>query len=326
MFCFRFALSLHAEKNRLMNNKAKGYFLGAIAAATYGMNPLFALPLYSDGMDTDSVLFFRYLLAIPILGLMLKMRGRSLAINRKEVAPLAFYGAMVAISSLALFLSYGYMGASIASTLLFIYPILVALIMAGLFRERIKLATVVCMLLALGGIGLLYKNEDGSTISLIGTAIVFLSSLTYAIYLVGINRVKAIKDEPTLKITFYVLVFGVFVFVARLLWIGHITTPNHWYLWGNLLGLAVFPTAISFLCTTAAIQSIGSTPTAILGALEPVTAIFFGVLIFGEVMSPRQSAGLVLIIVAVTMVIAGGSINVPLTRFRRMFPSLRKRK
>ena len=97
-------------------------------------------------------------------------------------------------------------------------------------------------------------------------------------------------------------------------------------MWGNVLGLAVFPTAISFWCTTAAIQSIGSTPTAILGALEPVTAIFFGIMIFGETMSARQSVGLVLIIVAVTLVIAGGSLSVPLTRFRRLFPRLLKRK
>ena len=137
---------------------------------------------------------------------------------------------------------------------------------------------------------------------------------------------KAIKDEPTLKITLYVLVFGLSVFIIRLLWIGQITMPSHWYMWGNVLGLAVFPTAISFLCTTAAIQSIGSTPTAILGALEPVTAIFFGIMIFGETMSARQSVGLVLIIVAVTMVIAGGSLSVPLTRFRRLFPRLLKRK
>ena len=179
--------------------------------------------------------------------------------------------------------------------------------MAVMFHERLRAATVVCMLSALLGIALLYKDEDGSTISLVGTIIVFFSSLTYAIYLVGVNRVKAIKDEPTLKITLYVLMFGLSVFIIRLLWIGQITMPSHWYMWGNVLGLAVFPTAISFLCTTAAIQSIGSTPTAILGALEPVTAIFFGIMIFGETMSARQSVGLVLIIVAVTLVIAGGT-------------------
>ena len=51
-----------------MNAKAKGYILGSIAAASYGMNPLFALPLYKAGMNPDSVLFFRYLFAIPIAG------------------------------------------------------------------------------------------------------------------------------------------------------------------------------------------------------------------------------------------------------------------
>ena len=142
-----------------MTGKAKGYFLGAVAAATYGMNPLFALPLYDDGMDSDSVLFFRYLFAIPLLAIMLKARGRSLAIKRCEVAPLLFFGVMIALSSLTLFLSYGYMGASIASTLLFIYPILVALIMAVMFHERLRAATVVCMLSALLGIALLYKTR-----------------------------------------------------------------------------------------------------------------------------------------------------------------------
>lgn len=69
-----------------MNAKAKGYLLGSIAAATYGMNPLFALPLYSDGMDPNSVLFFRYAFAIPILALMLRLRGRSFKMNvRKEL-------------------------------------------------------------------------------------------------------------------------------------------------------------------------------------------------------------------------------------------------
>lgn len=309
-----------------MNDKAKGYLLGAVAAATYGMNPLFAIPLYADGMNPDSVLFFRYLLAIPILGLMLHLRGRSLRLAQPEVAPLVFYGLMIALSSLALFLSYGYMGASIASTLLFIYPIMVAVIMACLFRERLRPTTIVCMIAALAGIGLLYRNSDGSTISLIGTIIVFISSLSYAIYLVGINRVKSIRSEPTLKITFYVLLFGVSLFVVRLLWTGNWTVPTHWYLWGNLLGLAIFPTAISFLCTTAAINKIGSTPTAILGALEPVTAVIFGVMVFNETLSVRQSLGLVLIIVAVTLVVAGGRISLPMTRFRHMFPRLRRRK
>ena len=304
-----------------MNAKAKGYILGSIAAASYGMNPLFALPLYKAGMDPDSVLFFRYLFAIPLLGIMIKARGRSFKIQRKETFPLIIMGLLVALSSLTLFLSYNYMAAGIASTLLFVYPIMVALIMAMVFKEKLALQTIVCMLLALGGIGLLYKSEDGSTLSLIGTLLVFASSLSYAIYIVGINQ-TSLKNVATLKVTFYVLLFGLSLFVARLLYSGVLNTPDQWYLWANLLALAVFPTAISFLCTTGAIQYIGSTPTAILGALEPVTAIFFGIAVFGESLTVRESFGLVMIIVAVTFVIAGGNITSQLVRFRKLFPKL----
>lgn len=304
-----------------MNAKAKGYILGSIAAASYGMNPLFALPLYKAGMDPDSVLFFRYLFAIPLLGIMIKARGRTFKIQRKETFPLIIMGLLVALSSLTLFLSYNYMAAGIASTLLFVYPIMVALIMAMVFKEKLALQTIVCMLLALGGIGLLYKSEDGSTLSLIGTLPVFASSLSYAIYIVGINQ-TSLKNVATLKVTFYVLLFGLSLFVARLLYSGVLNTPDQWYLWGNLLALAVFPTAISFLCTTGAIQYIGSTPTAILGALEPVTAIFFGIAVFGESLTFRESFGLVMIIVAVTFVIAGGNITSHLVRFRKLFPKL----
>ena len=304
-----------------MNAKAKGYILGSIAAASYGMNPLFALPLYKAGMDPDSVLFFRYLFAIPLLGIMIKARGRSFKIQRKETFPLIIMGLLVALSSLTLFLSYNYMAAGIASTLLFVYPIMVALIMAMVFKEKLALQTIVCMLLALGGIGLLYKSEDGSTLSLIGTLLVFASSLSYAIYIVGINQ-TSLKNVATLKVTFYVLLFGLSLFVARLLYSGVLNTPDQWYLWANLLALAVFPTAISFLCTTGALQYIGSTPTAILGALEPVTAIFFGIAVFGESLTVRESFGLVMIIVAVTFVIAGGNITSQLVRFRKLFPRL----
>lgn len=304
-----------------MNAKAKGYILGSIAAASYGMNPLFALPLYKAGMDPDSVLFFRYLFAIPLLGIMIKARGRSFKIQRKETFPLIIMGLLVALSSLTLFLSYNYMAAGIASTLLFVYPIMVALIMAMVFKEKLALQTIVCMLLALGGIGLLYKSEDGSTLSLIGTLLVFASSLSYAIYIVGINQ-TSLKNVATLKVTFYVLLFGLSLFVAHLLYSGVLNTPDQWYLWANLLALAVFPTAISFLCTTGAIQYIGSTPTAILGALEPVTAIFFGIAVFGESLTVRESFGLVMIIVAVTFVIAGGNITSQLVRFRKLFPRL----
>ncbi len=140
----------------------------------------------------------------------------------------------------------------------------------------------------------------------------------------GVNRSK-LKEVATLKLTFYVLLFGVSLFWVRVDFGRSLHVVNEWYTWVNLLGLAVLPTALSFWCTTQAVQYIGSTPTAILGALEPVTAVVFGVTIFGESLTPRIVCGILLIIAAVTIIIAGGSITGYFIRLRKLFPRLPRR-
>ena len=290
--------------------------LGIIAAATYGMNPLFALPLYEAGMNPDSVLLLRYLVAIPILGIMLLWRGRNFRLKRRELPPIISLGLLFSLSSLTLFQSYNYMDAGIASTLLFIYPILVAIIMATLFKERLSKQTILCIIVTLCGIALLYSNDDGSTLSLMGVMLVFASAISYAIYIVGINK-TSLRNVATLKISFYVLTFGSLLFLSRLL-ITHdfqVPSTDEWRLWINILCLAVFPTVLSLVCTT----------TAILGALEPVTAVVIGVSVFGEVITSRIAIGLLLIIISVTFVISDGNITLHLTRFRKMFPKITRK-
>ena len=199
----------------MINNKTKGFLLGAIAAASYGMNPLFTLPLYSAGMSVDSVLFYRYALAIVVLGIMMKMQKQSFAIKKADVLPLCIMGLLFSFSSLFLFMSYNYMDAGIASTILFVYPVLVAIIMAVVFKEKVSPVTMFSIALAFVGISLLCKSPGGQTLSLVGITFVFLSSLAYAIYIVGVNR-SSLKDMPIAKLTFYVLLFGLSVYVVRL--------------------------------------------------------------------------------------------------------------
>ncbi len=296
----------------MLSERARGYVLGAVAAASYGLNPLFALPLYGAGLGPDSVLFYRYVLAIVMLGALMLVRRQSFALSRHDIVPLAVMGILFSASSLTLFESYNFMDAGIASTLLFVYPVMVAVIMAAFFHERVTFSTVFSIVLACTGISLLYKGGDGSTLSLTGVLLVFLSSLLYAIYIVGINR-SSLKNLSTEKLTFYCLLFGSLLYVARLrggVDLQMIPTPA---LWINAISLALFPTIISLVTMAGAIRRIGSTPTAILGALEPVTALFFGVVVFGEAFTLRIGTGVLLILVAVTLIIAGQSLHVPNT-------------
>lgn len=305
------------------STKIKGYILGSIAAASYGTNPLFALPLYAGGMNPDSVLLLRYAVAIPIVALMIWQRGRSFRVAGRELLILAALGLLMALSSLTLFLSYNYMDAGIASTLLFVYPIMVAVIMAAVFREKISKITTACIAMALCGIGLLYNGDGGNTLSFVGTMIVMASSLSYAIYIVAVNR-TGVGHLATLTVTFYVLLSGITLFAGRIAAGQTLVMPGNMLMWGCVLGLAVFPTAVSFICTTGAIQDIGSTPTAILGALEPVTAVVIGIAVFGEKLTLANVTGLILIVAAVSGVIGGSSLTKLLTHRRRMFPRLRR--
>ena len=285
-----------------MSNKTKGFIFGAIAASSYGMNPLFALPLYAAGMSVDTVLFYRYFFAAVVLGILMKMQHQTFALRKGDFLPLLIMGLLFSSSSLLLFISYNYMDAGIASTILFVYPVMVAIIMGVFFKEKISAITVFSILLALSGIALLYQGDGDKPLSTIGIILVLLSSLSYAIYIVGVNR-SSLKELPTTKLTFYAILFGLSIYIVRLNFCTELQMiPSAW-LWAD--ALTILPTAISLICTTLAIHYIGSTPTAILGALEPVTALFFGVLLFHETLTPRLMVGILMIITAVTLIIIG---------------------
>lgn len=300
----------------LINVKALGYAAAIAAAVTYGMNPLFAVSLYADGMDAGSVLFFRYLLAAPILGLLMLARRAPFALTRAQAVPLIILGVVMGFSSLALFESYNYMEVSIASTLLFVYPLMVTVIMAAVFHERAGRKTLICLAGAMAGIALLYNGKPDATLSAAGTAWAISGALAYAIYLVAVNR-SHLKRMSPLTMSFYTVLSGISVFVLNSLLRSGLAVPSTCAMWLNLLGLALFPTALSLWCTTAAIHAIGSTPTAILGVFEPVTAVFIGLAMFGETLSGRDIAGLVLILAAVCVEIGGANLSGPLFLRRR---------
>lgn len=281
---------------------ARGYALGALAAATYGTNPLFALPLYRQGMSVDSVLFYRYAIAIIILAAMMKFKGERFAITRSELPALAIAGILVALSSLLLFDSYNYMDVGIASTILFVYPVFVALLMGAFFHERINIVTVLSIGLALVGIAMLYQGDGTETISTLGITLVILSSLSYALYMVAVNKSR-LSRMSSMKLTFYALVFGSLIFVVRLDFLTSLDAVPSPLAWTCITAIGIFPTIVSFMAMAVAIHDIGSTPTAILGALEPVTAVIVGVAIFGETLSSRSISGILLVLVAVTLIV-----------------------
>lgn len=290
------------------STKAKGYILGAVAAASYGLNPLFALPLYAEHLSVTSVLFYRFSIAFAILGIIMAVRGMSFRLTKKEVLPVIAMGLCNTFSAMLLFIGYNYMGSGIASTILFVYPIIVALIMGLFFHERLSAVAWVALFVAFLGIACLGKTSSGEILSVTGTMFVLGSALAYALYMVGVNR-SVLKTMSPFKLNFYVMVVCTIFFSLRGMMTTGIELPQSGLGWTCAVGLAIFPTIISLLTLTAAIHYVGSTITAILGALEPLTALFFGVLVFGEEVTALNTLGILLVILAVTAIVCEGTIT-----------------
>lgn len=287
-----------------MSRNLKGTLYGAIAAASYGTNPLFALPLYAGGIGVNSVLFYRYLTAVLLYLVILKfIKKISLKISFKEFLPLIILSILFAGSSINLFNAFKYIESGVACTILFIYPIIVALIMSLFFKEKITKSTIAALILTSIGIALLYKGKLNESLNLTGIVFILSSALFYALYIVAVKKIKGVKHISSEKMSFYVMLFGLPVYIYNLKFCTQLQIIDSPILWLNVLGLAIFPTIISIETTNAAIKLIGSTYTAILGALEPLTAIFFGVMLFHETLTIRIIIGIIAILAGVTLIV-----------------------
>lgn len=286
-----------------MNQNVKGTICGILAAVCYGTIPLGALSLKQEGVNTPTVLAHRFSLAAVWLVIYMLIRKESLRVSLREFGVLTALGVMFSLSSLSLFYSFNYMDAGVASTMLFVYPVMVALIMMIFFKEKPSVKTLISIVLALVGIVLLYRGDGHVTLSGFGVLLVMISSLTYAIYIVIQDR-KKLGLSPV-KTNLYVTLFCLLGIVIQSFTSpdAHLAVLPSGRAWFYALFLSIVPTVLALTFLTIACRSIGSTPTAIIGALEPLTAVLIGIFIFGEAFTWRLAVGIALILSAVVLIV-----------------------
>lgn len=299
-----------------MNNNIKGFAYGIITSATFGLIPLFTLPLMGKGMQFDSILFYRFLFAAIALTGIMSCKKESFHVDKREIPVLILLGFFYTASAMFLFWGYNFMSAGIATTLHFTYPIFVTLIMLLFFREKTSWITILAIGLAICGVARLSIGDGELKLSALGVFIVLLSAVGYALYITTVNksRVRAMTGR---KLTFYVFVVSTALFAIKALTNSGIQPIPDAMSVVNLILLAIVPTVISNITLVKAVHNIGGTLTAVLGAMEPVTAVFVGVLIFGEPLTFNLTLGILLIIIAVTMIILSKTIQKALRGLRR---------
>ena len=284
-----------------MSLQTKGVVLAIISAICYGMNPLGALFLYEEGLNVNSVIFYRFIFASILLAIFMLIKKDSFYLKFKEIILLALLGLLFGISAISLFNSFLYMDAGLASTVLFIYPIFVAIIMALFFKEKNSIITILSIIFAFLGVVLLYES-DGANVSNFGIFLVIVSSLCYAIYIVIINQYLKLS---ALKVTFYSMLFCTITILIHSFFDSslNIMPLVNFNMWFYTIFLALIPTIISLLFLIKAIQLIGSTSASILGALEPLTAVLIGVYVFNEKITFWLVIGIVFILFGVLLIV-----------------------
>lgn len=298
---------LDSHEKKLRRITIKGLFYAAISSASFGFSPLFSLALIAAGLSNFDVLSYRWLTAAVVLVIYAACKKKTLKLNSfDEVWKVILLSALRSITSITLLIGYANIASGVASTINFMYPVIVALCMMIIFREDRAWINVIAIFLSILGVYLM-ANGDGVIVeggnTVLGLTCSLISAITFAAYYIVMKKTKADKIEVVKFTTWIMLLSAIYFIAAALIIDGRITIVTDFKSWMNILGLGLWATMVSNFTGVKAIRRIGPTLTSILGALQPLTAVVLGVVFLDEHLGISTISGIVLILAAVTMIV-----------------------
>jgi predicted permeases len=285
-------------------NRIKGILYAAVSSSTFGLAPFFSLTLLLAGFSAFEVLSYRWGVATIALTLFGWCSGCSFRLEKKDFLVVLLLSLLRAVTSFSLLIAYQNIATGVASTIHFMYPLAVSLVMMYFFQEKKSLWVMFAVFMSLLGAALLSSREleakNGDTI--VGLVAACVSVFSYAGYIVGVRMTRAVQINSTV-LTCYVMGLGTVLYFIGALTTSGLRLVADGYTWLIILGLALPATAISNITLVRAIKYAGPTLTSILGAMEPLTAVVIGVFVFKELFTLNSAIGIILILLAVSVVI-----------------------
>ena len=292
------------KKRRITLN---GIFYAAISSISFGFSPLFSLGLIAAGLSNFDVLSYRWMVATVVLVIYALCKKKTLRISSFDEAwKIALLSALRAITSITLLIGYANIASGVASTINFMYPVIVTMTMMIFFGEDKSWINVGAIVLSIFGVYLMSSGEglrvEGGNTEL-GLACSLISAISFAAYYVVMKQVKADKIEVVKFTTWVMLLSAIYFIIAGIIVDGKISLVTDGKLWMYILGLGLWATMISNFTGVKAVRRIGPTLTSILGALQPLTAVILGGLFLDEHLGPKTIGGIALIMIAVGIVV-----------------------
>lgn len=284
-----------------------GIFYAIISSASFGFSPLFSIALMVAGLSHFDILTYRWGIAAFVLMIYAAIRGKTLKLNSfDEGWKIILLSALRAVTSITLLIGYANIASGIASTINFMYPVVVALCMMLFYGEKKSAANIISIAMSIFGVYLLAHGdglivEGGDTT--LGLVCSIISAFSFAAYYIVMKRTKADKIEVVKFTTWIMLLSAVYFLIGGLVTEGGISLVTDSRSWLYILGLGLWSTMVSSFTGVKAIRRIGPTLTSILGALQPLTAVILGVIFLDEHLGVKTVLGIALILVAVTIVV-----------------------
>ena len=286
-----------------MNSKVKGIGATLLSAIYFGFVPLLMKTVYAGGGNSFTAAFLRFAFSIPVLFVVLKIKGVDLRITREELKHFFIITAFgYAGTTLLVFTAYNYIPTGMTTTIHFLYPTFTVAGLMIFYREKIKASKIFCVILCLIGIIMFYNGGEGQA-SLLGILLALCSSMTYAFYTIFLGKSEALRDIEPMKRLFYMHIIGAMIMLAIGLISGNLNfhmTPLSWGVMALTANLTAFVGALLY---QIGVKYIGAESTAMLSTFEPITSVIVGILVYGEPMTVRIFIGCAAII-ASTLIIA----------------------
>lgn len=298
---------LEQHEKKMKRIKLNGVFYASLSSASFGFSPLFSLGLLAAGLSDFDVLSYRWLIAGLVLMIYAVFKKKSLRLNSLDEAwKVVLLSFLRSVTSITLLIGYANISSGIASTINFMYPVIVTICMMVFFGENRSLIDIAAIGVSIFGVYLLASGdsivvEGGNTV--LGLTCSLISAFSFAAYYIVMKQVRADKIE-VVKFTTWVMMLSAAYFIAcAFIFEGKLSLISDTESWLYILGLGLWATMVSNITGVKAIRRIGPTHTSILGALQPVTAVILGVLFLEEHLYARSFIGITLILAAVSIVV-----------------------
>ncbi|MCQ2561345.1 MAG: DMT family transporter [Clostridia bacterium] len=287
------------------SSKTYGIFLACLAAIMFGLSAITAkLGQTYSGTGGITTAFYRDLFVLPVLLVMLKVKGESLKLTKKQLVLMMLVGLLCGgLTAMLLYVAYEYISVGLTMCLHFTYPMVSAVLCFALFKEKLSKIQIASLVLALGGIWIMMFS-GGEDFNMTGIIIALLSALVYGSYLVLMGK-SSVSDLSGFKIAFYNNLFGcMFLGIFGLMARQDFTTchPKGW-IWLFITG--VFVACIANALTPEAVKLIGPTVTGVLGILEPITSLVCSILLLNEAFTAKSLIGGIIVLAGAVLITIG---------------------